>query len=309
MPSSYSKHDLYELCVQSPTHLVPLLRAIHGADPRTLAEDFCGTAALSREWVKQIDGGRAIAVDADDDTIAVARASCPDAVQLIQGDVIDATEPRDHAADILFVGNFSIGYWHTRPDLIRYLKHVHARLASSPAPGGGSVTESSKVTEGVRERAGDAPTPSNLRPYDATQIHRRNTPGLFLCDTYAGESAFLTGHVHRNHPAEGGRVIRYTWEQRDADPLTGMVTNAIHFRVSRGGVIEQEIHDAFVYHWRLWSVPELRDCLLEAGFASTEVYAKVADAVDDQGNIYIHPADPADLDDSFIVLVAARTAD
>jgi hypothetical protein len=146
-----------------------------------------------------------------------------------------------------------------------------------------------------------------MAPASETIQAAHATGSVFLCDTYAGESAFLIGHVHRNHPAPDGRLIRYTWEQRDADPLTGMVTNAIHFRVSKGGVIEQEVNDAFVYRWRLWSVPELRDAMLEAGFATTEVYAKVADAIDDEGNVYIQPADPAELDDSFIVLVAART--
>lgn len=45
----------------------------------------------------------------------------------------------------------------------------------------------------------------------------------------------------------------------------------MHFRVERDGVIVASIEDAFVYRWRLWSVPELREAMLEAGFASTEV--------------------------------------
>ena len=61
---SFDKHDLYELCVQSPKHLAPLLRAIHGKDPRTLDEDFAGTAALSYEWCKR-DGARAVAVTSE----------------------------------------------------------------------------------------------------------------------------------------------------------------------------------------------------------------------------------------------------
>ena len=49
----YDKHDLYELCVQSPKDLVPLLRAVHGNDPEILGEDFSGTAALSHLWVQR----------------------------------------------------------------------------------------------------------------------------------------------------------------------------------------------------------------------------------------------------------------
>lgn len=281
------RHDLYELCVQSPTHLVPLIRAIHGANPLVLAEDFCGTASLSHEWAGQVEGARAIGVDADSEVIARARARNTPNVQLIQGDVIDATNPIEHGADVLFVGNFSIGYWHTRPDLLRYLRHAHARLAANTSP-------ERKLRVPLSGQTSNGP--------------RARNSSLFLCDTYGGDSAFVPGHVHRDHRAPGGRLVRYTWEQREADPLTGMVLNALHFRVSRAGIIEQELHDAFTYHWRLWSVPELRDAMLEAGFTTTEVYAKVADAIDDEGNVYVNPvAHPDELEDSFIVLVAART--
>ncbi|MCR9075600.1 MAG: class I SAM-dependent methyltransferase, partial [bacterium] len=65
----YNKHDLYELCVQSPKDLVPLLRAIHGDSPAVLGEDFAGTAAVSHLWVER-DGCTAIAVDFDEETLA-----------------------------------------------------------------------------------------------------------------------------------------------------------------------------------------------------------------------------------------------
>jgi hypothetical protein len=73
-------------------------------------------------------------------------------------------------------------------------------------------------------------------------------------------------------------------------------------------VIEQEMFDAFVYEWRLWSVPELRDAMDEAGFSKTQVYAKLADAWDDEGNAYVEPVMDAEdeLDESFIVMVAGR---
>jgi hypothetical protein len=128
-----------------------------------------------------------------------------------------------------------------------------------------------------------------------------------VCDTYGGESAFRLGAVHRIHPGPDGLKIRYTWEQRRADPLTGMVENALHFRVDRDGWIVQEETDAFVYHWRLWSVPELREAMREAGFGATEVFDKAPDAVDHTGRVYVQPVhDSRDLAASFIVCVAGR---
>lgn len=250
------RHDLYELCVQSPKHLVPLLIAIHGGKPTVLGEDFAGTAALSCQWVKDIAGGRAVAIDLDAE--ALTRHGEHEQITRLVADVRTADEP----VDVLFVGNFSIGYLHSRAELVSYLKRVRSRL---------------------------------------------NAGGVFVCDTYGGESAFLTGHVHRYHSLADGRRVRYTWEQRSADPLTGRVIDVLHFRVERGGIIEDELRDAFVYDWRLWSVPELRDALTDAGFAQTDVYQKLPDAEDEDGQVYIEPVrDGEELEDSFIVLVAAR---
>jgi len=263
------RHALYELCVQSTKHLEPFLRAVHGGGPRVLGEDFAGTAALSHRWAREVGGGRAVAVDLDAEALRFRGAA--EGVETIEADVLACERP----ADVVFVGNFSIGYRHTRGDLVAYLEHARSRL---------------------------------------------NAGGVFVCDTYGGESAFLTGEVHRDHYIAGGDVpeclvphrgkrVRYTWEQRDADPVTGMVTDVCHFRVvDAGGTIELELPDAFVYRWRLWSIPELRDALTDAGFAGVEVYSKTADAVDQDGNVYVRPIEDGgdELDDSFIVLVAGR---
>lgn len=260
-PQQPDKHDLYERCVQSPAQLVPMLRAMHGGSPTTLAEDFAGTAALAYLWAEASPDNHAVAIDFDEPTL-MRRPDHP-RVSRVVADVRDpsltSTTP---PCDICFVGNFSIGELHTRDELVAYLKAARARL---------------------------------------------NPGGVFLCDTYGGESAYLLGEVHRDHVAPDGRRIRYTWEQRDANPLTGMVTNALHFEIDRAGVIELELPDAFVYRWRLWSVPELLDAMREAGFDSTTVYDKDPDATDDEGNAYMLPATgDGDVDDNFIVYVAAR---
>lgn len=253
----HDKHDLYELCVQSPKDLVPLLRAIHGDDPGVLGEDFAGTAALSHLWVER-DGCSAIAVDFDEETLV--RRGTHEHITKYLGDVREVNA----SCDLLFVGNFSIGYLHTRAELVGYLRHARTRLEAGK--------------------------------------------GVFVCDTYGGESAYTLGGVHRAHPMPGGKLCRYTWEQHRADPTTGMVTNLIHFRVERAGIIEFELEDAFVYKWRLWSITELRDAMADAGFSQTQVYAKLADAIDADGNAYVLPISDGEeeLEESYIVLVAGR---
>jgi hypothetical protein len=257
-----SRLDLYELCVQNPVMTVRLLRAIHG-QPRVLREDFCGTAAVSREWVRAVEGGGAIAVDLDERPLARARRE--KAVSVIRGDALRVASPCRTPADAIFVGNFSIGEIHERTKLVAYLRACRGRLARD---------------------------------------------GVFVCDIYGGVSAHKRGSLERTHPGPARMPdvsIRYAWEQREVNPLSGMVTNALHFRVLKGGQVVQQIGDAFVYHWRLWSIAELREAMSEAGFKSTAVYNQLPDAVDSEGRYYIQAVeDVEELGESYIVCVAGR---
>jgi len=129
---------------------------------------------------------------------------------------------------------------------------------------------------------------------------RLNPDGVFVADLYGGADAMVRGETEDE--ILGG--VRYTWEQREADPLTGRVINAMHFTLPDGTVMR----DAFVYDWRLWSVPELRDAMADAGFNETEVHDRLGGAIDDDGAV--HPltvTDPDELDDTYVVAVAART--
>ncbi len=272
MPTAFA---LYESCVQNPDLAVKLLRGIHAASPRILAEDFCGTAALSRAWARAIPGARAIAADIDPAPLkrakaniakgrnAASRLSVAKRVRILRANVLTSVPLAKLRADVLFVGNFSIGEIHDRATLVRYLARSRKRLLKG---------------------------------------------GVFVCDIYAGESAFREGATQREHILADGTRVKYTWEQRSADPFTARVENALHFRVFKGTELVQDIRDAFVYHWRLWSIPELRDAMLEAGFDRVDVYAQLPDAEDSDGNVYASPVeDPAELGPSFIVCVAARS--
>ena len=239
-----NRFDCYELCVQSPRHVAAFLRAAHGGEPLILREDFCGTAALCRRWAREGrdrgDDARAVGVDMDQETLAraaerVREEHAADRVTLIRADALEPQEPLA-AADIIFVGNFSIGYIHHRTALVGYLRACRERLALGNAGWGG---------------------------------------GIFVCDTYGGAGAFRLGGMTRRHPGRGREVVQYHWAHEAADPLTGMVENSISFRIEIDGDVVQELPRAFVYRWRLWSIAELREAMREAGFASSEVYADI----------------------------------
>jgi hypothetical protein len=85
--------------------------------------------------------------------------------------------------------------------------------------------------------------------------------------------------------------------------MTAMVRNSISFRVEVDGEVVQEWPRAFVYEWRLWSLVELREAMLEAGFSRVEVFKDVNIA---PGHAPKPVESPSELGEDWIVLVAAR---
>jgi hypothetical protein len=60
----------------------------------------------------------------------------------------------------------------------------------------------------------------------------------------------------------------YIWDQRSYDPITNDALYSIHFKFPNG----KEMKDVFTYDWRVWSIPEVKDAMIEAGFDRTVVY-------------------------------------
>ena len=67
--------------------------------------------------------------------------------------------------------------------------------------------------------------------------------------------------------------FQYFWEQETFDPISHDALFHIHFQFKDGSRLDK----AFSYDWRLWSLPEVRDLLLEAGFRDVVVYWEGAD--------------------------------
>jgi hypothetical protein len=272
------RFECYERCVQSPRHVASFLRALYRAhntaEPITLAEDFSGTCALSREWCAHTPTSAAICVDLDADALAWARDratknAIADQITFVHADCLadcfneaDAAAPsRDLPCDVCFVGNFSIGYAHDRVTLLRYLARTRERL---------------------------------LRTRHASP------PGILVCDTYGGATAFTLGGVERTHPGPNASIIRYAWAHESADPATAMVTNSISLRVERDGDVIAEYPRAFEYRWRLWSIAELREAMLEVGFQRTSVYLEI-----DPASPPTPVTDPRQFPSDWVALVAA----
>lgn len=306
-----NRFDLYELCVQAPELQARFVRGLHGGEGRSratvLGEDFAGPAAIARAWVRLDDANSAIVTDRDAEPLAHAKRRAKEQlgtsgvrrIEWRRRDVLRPVLKTTRAeVDAIAAFNFAVCELHERGSLVAYLANCRARLKKR---------------------------------------------GVFACDLYLGASAWVTGVEKKRVrlPRElGGGSVRYEWEQVSADPMTGRVRNAIHFEMggaragrgsragksgaslspalSQGGrgarqtLSQRErgsMRNAFVYDWRLWSIPELRDAMRDAGFASSEVHANYGGLIDlSTGDPVPMPAaDPEEIDPrSAVVYVVGR---
>jgi len=92
--------------------------------------------------------------------------------------------------------------------------------------------------------------------------------GVLIMDFFGGSDALVELEERKRRPG-----FTYVWEQQRYNPITGDYRCAIHFDFADG----TRRRNCFVYPWRLWTIPELRDVLADAGFARTDVYLEKED--------------------------------
>ena len=221
------KYDCYQQSVQAPEPefkvIDRIFRKHRGRAPRSLREDFCGTAVFATAWVERHPDNTAIAIDLDPEPLAWGMrhnvaALDPDAqsrVKLVEGNVLDVG---GDSVDVTVAFNFSYFLFRTRTDMLAYLRAARATLGPD---------------------------------------------GLLFLDAYGGTQAQQDKTDREDH----GDFV-YVWEQRSFDPINNWGRNFIHFEFPDGS----DMRRAFAYDWRIWSIPELRELLTDAGFGHSEVY-------------------------------------
>ena len=66
------------------------------------------------------------------------------------------------------------------------------------------------------------------------------------------------------------------------------------------------MEQAFTYHWRLWTLPEIRELLLEAGFRQVDVYWEGTDKNSEEGDGEFKPSEVGDADASWVCYIVAQ---
>lgn len=91
--------------------------------------------------------------------------------------------------------------------------------------------------------------------------------GIFFMDAYGGYDSFK--EVEEPREVEDDKDgFTYTWEQAKFNPVTNNLLCHIHFDFPDGSSLKE----AFTYDWRLWTLPEIKDLLIEAGFSKVTIY-------------------------------------
>jgi hypothetical protein len=254
------KYDCYQKSVQEPEAEIPVIQRVfrkhRGRQPRSLREDFCGTAAMTCAWVRGHRENTAVGIDLDDECLQWGRrhnvgALTPEQqsrVKLIQGDVLDVGhEP----VDVAVAFNFSYFLFRTRPEMLRYMRAARATLGAE---------------------------------------------GMLFLDVYGGTEAQQPRTVRRSY-----RGFTYVWEQRAFDSIRSWGQNFIHYEFPDGSALRR----AFSYDWRIWSIPELREILADAGFSRTEVYWEGTCQRTGQGNDVYMRRERAEADPAWVAYMVA----
>jgi hypothetical protein len=94
----------------------------------------------------------------------------------------------------------------------------------------------------------------------------------------------------------------YVWDQHRFDPISHDTTCHIDFEFRDGSRLRR----AFSYHWRLWTLAELRDLLAEAGFSDCTVYWEGTEARSNEPNGIFRPRRHAEEDPAWVAYLVAR---
>jgi hypothetical protein len=135
-----------------------------------------------------------------------------------------------------------------------------------------------------------------LRNYFASVRDSLSDDGILFMDSFGGYDAYREIEEKTRH-----KGFTYVWEQASFDPISGHMVCRIHFHFNDGS----KLKNAFTYEWRLYSLPEIREILLEAGFANVTFYWQGWDEDDEPDGNFV-PATKGEADPGWICMISAE---
>ncbi|KAK9280048.1 hypothetical protein L1049_013733 [Liquidambar formosana] len=278
-----SKFLLYQQSVQSPKGDISYLQKfflmyVGGRVPLHLQEDFCGTALLSTEWIRCDSRRTAVGLDLDlealnwcmENNVNKIGSDGYSRISLFHGNVLQPLEARLVKAQ--------------PQDLIRNftLKDREDDPETGPWECTAQVSPNASTNDELMK---NFPLPARdivcAFNYSCCCLHKRGElisyfkhvldalsrkGGIFVMDLYGGTSSECELRLQRKFPS-----FTYVWEQAEFDIIQRKTRISLHFHLLKQ---QKKLRHAFSYSWRLWSLPEIKDCLEEAGFQSVHFWIR-----------------------------------
>lgn len=270
------RHTLYQLsvqCVESEIDMVDqTYKDLYGRHATRLREDFCGTSNTSCEWVRRRKDNTAIGLDWD---AAVLGWGLDNNVSKL--DKAQQARIRLLQQDVL-----------KPPQLANATNNSHGTEIADTVADIVLAMNFSYMAFKTREQ---------LRTYFAAAHAGLADDGMLMIDCYGGHDSWR--NIKEKTKCEG---FSYFWQQRKFNPITGDIKCHIHFKFPDGTRMKR----AFSYDWRMWTLPEIRELLSEAGFSKSIVYWEGTDPKTGEGNDIYVPTEKGEDDPSWIVYVAAQ---
>ena len=143
---------------------------------------------------------------------------------------------------------------------------------------------------------------NDLREYFENALDGLVSDGILFLDAYGGYEAPMVLTEPRDCTDQNDEAFTYIWDQAAFNPIDSCMTCHIHFEFPDGSRQDK----AFSYHWRLWTLPEIREILLEAGFSKVDIYWEGTDTVNNEGNGIYLPAKVGDADPGWVCYIVAQ---
>ncbi len=223
----------------------------------SLREDFCASALISAEWVKNNRVHTSLAVDLDKNMIKEAKKTAFNELSEDQQKRMkicygDSSSFQSDKVDCVLATNFSYFVFKDRKKLIKYFKNSFKQLKNN---------------------------------------------GLFMLDAFGGYEAHQLLEERTKH-----KNFTYVWDQSSFNPITHEIKCHIHFEFPD----KTKINKAFTYNWRLWTLPEIQECLKEAGFKKIDVYMQGWDDEKDEESEKFYKVSKCDADPAWVAYLVAR---
>ena len=140
-------------------------------------------------------------------------------------------------------------------------------------------------------------TRDELRRYFSQTRESLNEQGMLFIDAYGGHDSWREIKENTQY-----KDFTYYWEQAKFDPITANMICHIHFEFKDGS----QMKHAFTYDWRMWTLPELQEILVEAGFSKVTVYWEGTDEDSGDGDGVYTAAEHGEADPAWIVYLTAE---